>query len=143
MLNNGRNRLLNGIISAAHAGPIGLEVFMALTALRWACYLMLPEGWLLNNTSATMKLMFALAPLGVWVLGFLLVGLGQGWAALTRRYRTRKLVAAMGVLLWSFIMYIDYTAGLTTATINLGTFVIAQIIAYVLLDIAYDPKEIP
>jgi hypothetical protein len=141
MLNNGRNRILNGIISAAHAGPIGLEVFMALTALRWAAYLLLPSDVLRNNTTATMALMVTFAPAWVWAVLFTLGGLGQAWAALGRHYRVRTAMAFSGIFIWLFITLADYTAGLTTATINLATFVFAQAVAYMLLIIAYEPED--
>jgi hypothetical protein len=137
-VNHWRNKALNAIISAARSGPIGLELFMAITALRWAVYLVLPATVLHNNTSATMCLMATFAPTWAWAMGFAGLALWQMAGMVNGGHRLRQYAALAGMFWWLIVTLLDYTAGLSTATINLGTFVVAQVIAYVLLVVAYD-----
>lgn len=136
-----RNKILNGIITGARNGPIGLEVWLAITALRWAIYMVLPPTVLHNNTTATMALMETFAPAWLWSVAFLMGAVGQAWSSLGRHYRARSFFALTGVFWWLMVSLMDALQRVSTVTINIATFALGQIIVYMLLVIAYDPRE--
>ena len=139
-INKMRNKVLNAIIDAAHKGPIGLEVWLSITALRWAIFLVLPETVLHNNTSQTMTTMETFAPLWIWSLGFLFGAAFQLWASIRHHYLARVIAAMTGMLWWAVIAAFDFFTLFTTATINIATFSLAQLFVFVLLVLVYDPE---
>jgi hypothetical protein len=141
MLNNGRNWFLQGLVRAAQRGPIGLELYQAITALRWGIYMILPATFLSNNTSATMSLMSNIVSAHVWFCVFILLTLAQVYVMMRTDNGTRKNFALFGFFWWTFITLLDFTAGMTTATINIGLFAFNQLIIYVLLTVFYEPVE--
>jgi hypothetical protein len=141
MINRWRNSALNGIIAAAHAGPIGLELFMALSALRWAVYLVVPWHIIPNARTETMQAMASILPACIWALAFLLLAMAQCGAALGRRYRLRRWVALFGAFWWLLIVAFDFVGERGSSTINLATFALAQGMNFILLDIAYDGEN--
>jgi hypothetical protein len=142
-LNRARNKALNAIIGAAHRGPIGLEVWLSITALRWAIFLIMPPTVLHNNTSATMHTMATFAPLWLWSLGFVFGAVFQSWAAIRHHYRLRILAAMTGMLWWLMIAAFDAFTALSTASINIATFALAELFVFILLILAYDPEDLP
>jgi hypothetical protein len=141
MLNRSRNKILNWIVKAATCGPVGLELFMALSAARWAVYLLLPTGILVNSRSQTIAYMAKLAPAWTWALVFLVLGSLQVLVVILdgkAPVKLRQMVALFGVFWWLAITLLDCTTGFSAGAINLATFVVAQVLTYMLLVLAYD-----
>jgi hypothetical protein len=139
---NLRDRILNGFISSVHHGPIGLEVWLGLTSLRWGIFMILPESVLHNTRGSTMSLMTNFAPDWLWTVFFIAFAIAQTLAAVGKFYKLRLGLALFGIFWWLMITLMDTIPGISAATINIFTLSLGQIIAYMLLVIAYDPKEL-
>jgi hypothetical protein len=126
MLNNGRNGLLRWLWRAAHSGPTLMELVLAITALRWGVFILLPPDVLENARSDTIVLMSTIAPLGLWALLFLALGLAQGLYALSTRQRPREVVAFVAMLWWLGITVLDLQTGLTAGTIAIAVWSFAE-----------------
>jgi hypothetical protein len=141
MLNNGRNHLLRWLWQASSSGPTLMELFLALSALRWAVYLILPPGALDNNMSDTMWLMFDIAPVWLWATAFALLGLAQGAAALGVNTRLRSLIAFAGMIWWLAVVGLDVSINLTAGTLNVCTFALAEWAVFMLYVVVYDEEN--
>jgi hypothetical protein len=141
MLNRGRNRILQAIITAAGAGPIGLELFMAIQMMRWAVFLLIPAGVLKNNMTGTMALMVTFAPAWVWSSVLVALVAVRLMSIVCRHRHMRQLVALASVSWWLVVTLLDATVGLSAGTINVATFAIGEVFAYVLLILAYDGEK--
>ena len=138
-----RMRLILALKRAAHNGPIVAETFMALTAVRWAVYLVIPANILANNTAATQRIMKLYAPAWAWALAFAVLGLGQFLAAVRNWSRVRTGVALAAAGWWTMITVFVGLTHFDAATINLATFIIAEAMIYAMLIIAFDEEDEP
>lgn len=139
MLSRGRFR--QALISSVRSGPIGLEIWMAIASVRWAIFFALPTGLLANNMSGTMNMMAAYAPVWVWVTAFAALGLGQFFASILQWRNVREGAAFAGVLWWLMVTVFDGLTGFNSATIILCTFVLAELMIYWMLVLAFNEHE--
>lgn len=133
-------RLITAWFRSSAGGPTLMEIFLAVTALRWAVYIMLPIGWLENARSGTITQMAEWLPAVIWAAVFLALAGLQCYGAVLSHRRVRVLAAFLGMVWWFVVAVLDtYVQGFSSAAINIMMFSIAEWAVFFVLLAFYAP----
>jgi hypothetical protein len=141
MINKSRNKFLNIISRATQYGPTALEIFLGITAIRWAFFTCLwpSQSFVcIDDTATTMSIIL---PRILWCLLFFVFGLTQVVLAFSQKTKYRKLIAMQGVFWWSVITGIDAWTGVTSATFVIFLYVFAEALVYLLLSVVFEHRN--
>lgn len=142
MAERAQRRLYRWLWQAAWTGPTLMEMFMAVTAIRWAIYFILPEWVLLNSRRGTMEQMAIWLPAALWAAWFLALGLMQGYGAFMAHQGIRKASAFIGMVWWFVVAVLDiYAMGLSSGSINILQFSLFEWAVFMLLLVIYQPSD--
>ena len=134
-----RDALKTWMLRAAHSGPTLMELFLAVTAIRWGIYTIIPADWIENTRGETIRQMSTMAPLPLWAGIFLALGLLQAYEAVGVNQRRRKLLHLFGAIWWFIVTAIDWTTGFSSATINILQFSLFSWLTFFFLAVVFEP----